>query len=112
MSESREFDPHDAVDFLYRTAPQYAQAKADRVYMEEFRKSKKAMLMKASGVDAIGAQEREAYASAEYVALLDALRAAVEREETLRWHLIAAQARFDAWRTQEASNRSLEKATR
>ncbi len=39
------------------------------------------------------------------------LMKAVERAETLRWMLIAAQARIDVFRTQEASNRFLERST-
>ena len=110
MSEA--FDPNDAVDFIYRTAPKYAQAKANRVYLEEFRKSKKALLMKACGESSIAAQEREAYASAEYQGVLEGIKAATEEEETLRWSLIAAQLRTEIWRTQEASNRNLDRAAR
>ena len=41
---SRNID--DAVDFLYINGKKYAEAKAQRVYLEEFRKSQKAMMMK------------------------------------------------------------------
>lgn len=108
---TREIDPHAAVDFMIRTAPQYAEAKGQRVHLEEFRKAKKAMLMKASGVEAIGAQEREAYAHPEYVELLAGLRAAVEREETLRWQLEAAKARISIYQTMSANNRALDRGT-
>ena len=37
---------NDAVDFLYTHGAKFAEAKAHRVYLEEFRKSKKAILMK------------------------------------------------------------------
>lgn len=107
---TKDFDPHEAVDFIYRTAPLYAQAKADRVHLEEFRKSKKALLMKASGESAIGAQEREAYAHADYIALLDGLKEAVVKEETLRWQLISAQMRGELYRTQSANNRAIDRA--
>ena len=40
-----ERDPHKAIDFIYKQAPLYAKAKAERVRLEEFRKSKKALLM-------------------------------------------------------------------
>ena len=36
---------------------------------------------------------------------------AVEAREELRWMLIAAQARIEVWRSQEASNRAEGKAT-
>ena len=108
MSEA--FDPNDAVDFIYRTAPKYAQAKAQRVYLEEFRKSKKALLMKSCGETSVAAQEREAYSHSEYQELLKGLQVAVETEEGLRWSLVAAQARIEIWRTQSANNRGMDRA--
>lgn len=108
---TEEFDPHEAVDFIYRTAPKYAKAKAERVYVEEWRKSKKALLMKSCGESSIAAQEREAYGHPEYQELLKGLQAAVEAEEVLRWSLVAAQARIEIWRTQSANNRAVDRAT-
>lgn len=105
-----DFDPNDAVDFIYRTAPKYAQAKAQRVYLEEFRKSKKALLMKSCGETSVAAQEREAYSHPEYEALLKGLQVAVETEEELRWSLVAAQLRVEIWRTQSANNRGMDRA--
>lgn len=105
-----EINPHDAVDFIYRQAPKYAKAKAERVYLEEFRKSKKALLMKSCGESSVAAQEREAYADQEYQDLLRGLQAAVEAEETLRWGLVAAQARVEIWRTESANNRGMDRA--
>jgi len=104
-------DPHDAVDYIIKHARQFADAKAQRVYLEEFRKSKKALLMKQSIEGALGAQERDAYAHAEYVELLKGLKEAVAIEEKLRWDLIAAQARVDIWRTEQANLRLEGKAT-
>lgn len=95
---------------MHELGPLYAQAKANRIHIEEFRKSLKAKLMKSSGVEAIGAQEREAYAHPEYIALLDGLKAAVAEEEELRWRLTLATTALDVWRSQEASNRALDKA--
>lgn len=106
----KPIDPQAALEQMWKLAPQYAQAKANRIQLEEYRKSLKAMLMKSSGVDAIGAQEREAYANPDYVAHLDALRIAVEQEETLRWRLVSAEAAIQVYRTMEASNRRIDKA--
>ena len=102
----REIDPHAAVDFIRDNAASFAQAKAERVYLEEFRKTKKAILMQAHLALPIGAQEREAYAHPEYAEVLRGLQAAVEAEEALRWQLVAAQARIDVWRSQESSARA------
>ncbi len=99
-------DPHKAVDYILKHARQFAVAKAQRVYLEEFRKSKKAILMKASLENALGAQERDAYAHPEYLELLQGLKQAVEIEEKLRWDLIAAQARIEIWRSEQANMRA------
>jgi hypothetical protein len=111
MVNPRLIDPQSAVDFMVRTAPQYAKAKAERVYLDEYRKSKKAILMQNHAEQSIGAQEREAYAHPEYLTLLLALKSAVEAEEALRWTLVAAQARVEVWRSQEASNRAQDRVT-
>ena len=108
-------DINDAVEFLYYSGKKYAEAKAHRVYLEEYRKSQKAMLMKTAMTDgraktAAGA-EVEAYADPAYIEVLKGLEGAVEAEETLRWGLISAQARIDVWRSQEASNRTMDKVT-
>jgi hypothetical protein len=113
MRNERTID--DAVTYLYTHGHKYAEAKAHRTYLEEYRKSQKAMLMKAALAEerarTVAAAEMEAYADPVYVEMLKGLQAAVEREEELRWGLISAQARIDVWRSQEASNRTVDKAT-
>ena len=106
-----DYDPHDAIDYIIKNAGRFAKAKSERIYIEEYRKSLKAILMKQSGQSVIAAQEREAYAHEDYAALLAGLREAVETEEKLRWDLIAAQARIEVWRSQEATNRTQDKLT-
>ena len=108
---STERDPHLAVDYIIANTRTFAKAKAERVYLEEFRKSKKAILMKRSLEETIGAQEREAYAHDEYQELLKGLRQAIETEEKLRWDLIAAQARVEIWRSEQANLRAEGKVT-
>jgi hypothetical protein len=110
----RIIDPHESIDFMCRRAREYAIAKAERTYMEELRKTKKAELCKdalTKGFEAVNAQEREAYSDPSYKAHLVAIRDAIEEEEYLRWMLIAAQARIDVWRSQEASNRAIDRVT-
>jgi hypothetical protein len=100
--------PYKAIEFILDNAPKYAQAKAQRMYLEEFRKTKKALLMKeamARGIDSAAAQEREAYSHYEYADLLQGLMVAIEQEETLLWKLRAAQMKSDIWRSEQASER-------
>lgn len=104
---------HMAVDFIRDNAKKFAKAKAERCYLEEFRKSKKAILMKnamVKGVDAANAQEREAYAHVEYGQLLEGLAAAIEIEEALKWQMEAARMRVEIWRTESANNRMIDRA--
>jgi hypothetical protein len=106
----RDTDPHEAVDFIFQNSRLFAKAKSERVYLEEFRKSKKSLLMAQSADQTIGGQERDAYKHPEYLQLIEGLRVAVENEEKLKWQLIAAQARVDIWRTEQANNRMIDKA--
>lgn len=103
-------NPMKSLGVMHKYGPKYAKAKATRVYLEEYRKTIKALMMQASGEPSAAAQEREAYAHPEYIAHLEALRQAVEEEEALRWKLIAAQAAIETWRSQEASNRAIDRA--
>jgi hypothetical protein len=107
-------DINDAVNYLYTHGRKYAQAKAHRTFLEEYRKSQKAMLMKSAITEGraktAAAAEIEAYSDPSYVEMLKGLQEAVEQEETYRWGLISAQARIDVWRSNEASNRVMDKA--
>ena len=107
----KKTDANTAIDFIYSNAKPFAMAKANRIYCEEFRKSKKAILMAQSTAEAANAREQYAYAHPDYLALLGALKAAVETEEELRWKMVAAQARVEVWRSEEASARMLDRAT-
>ena len=70
----------------------------------------KALLMQTSLETAVTAQERDAYAHPEYLQLLAGLREAVEQEESLRWKLIAAQAKIEVWRTESVNARAIDRA--
>ncbi len=104
-------DPHEAINYMIRHSAEYAQAKAQVTYLEEFRKSKKAMLFSVAMGNTIADKDNHAYSHPEYLAVLDGLKEAVEKAETLRWMLVAAQARIDVWRSQEASNRGIDRST-
>ena len=107
-----EYDPHEAINYIYTNAPEYAKAKGQLAQLEAYRHSLRSIMMKKSREQSLGAQEREAYASREYQDLCVAIGKATEDAETLKWQITAATMRFDAWRTEQASNRTLEKMTR
>jgi hypothetical protein len=107
-----DIDPQKALAVMHKTGPQYAEAKAQRVHIEESLRSVKAIEMARSGETTAAAQERVAYASEAYRTALDGLRAAVEREETLRWRMLTAQAAIEVWRSMEASGRAMDRVAR
>lgn len=99
-----------AVDWLRDNADEAAQARANRVVMEEGRKCVKAKLMKEHVKESIGAQEREAYADNRYQLHLDGLKEAVLEDERFRMLRAAADAKIEAWRTMQANQRGSWKA--
>lgn len=109
MSES--INPELAIEYIFKHGKKFGEAKGKRIYMEEYRKSLKAIIMKRSLETSVNAQEREAYSDPEYIQHLRALQGAVEEEEQMRWGLIAAQAKIEVWRSLEATNRAEGKAT-
>lgn len=86
----------------------YAKAKADQVYLTEYRKSKKAILEKEAAKEGLKTgQERESYAYShkEYLEVLDGLREATEKSEGLRYRMKIAEERVNVWRTKQANGR-------
>ena len=67
-----EISPFKALDFIRDNAPAYSQAKADVVYVTEYRKSLKAMLMSQSQAKTQSERESDAYAHEDYLCHLHA----------------------------------------
>lgn len=100
---------HDALEYLRTNAPLAAQARAHKIYMEEFRKTVKAQAMARFNNLPVNAQEREAYRSQEYRDHLDALKDAIHQDELNRWGMVHATSVIEAWRTQNANQRGMVK---
>jgi len=62
-----ERDHNKAIDFIIENSLKFAEAKAQRVYLEEFRKSKKALLMGQSDAKTAVEREQYAYSNPEYL---------------------------------------------
>lgn len=110
--EARELSAH----MLRQAARQYARAKAERVYLEQYRRIVLAERMKhyaevrgpagAQPYKSQAAQEREAYADPAYVEVIRRLRDATEREELLRLEIREIELSIEVWRTREANQRA------
>jgi hypothetical protein len=108
----KDYDPNDAIDFIFKTAPLYAKAKGELAELEVYKHSCIAIKVKQANGTSVEAKKMEALASDDYQSLCKAIGIATEQTEALKWKLEAAKMRFEAWRTQEASNRNIEKMTR
>ena len=104
-------DPNEAINFMIKNAEAYSQAKAQVVYLTEYRKTVKAIGFQRSLKNTMAEKEADAYTTDEYTSCVEGLKEAVAEAERLRWMLVAAQARVDCWRSMEASNRAVERAT-
>ncbi len=102
-------DPNEAINFIIKNAEAYAQAKAEVVYLTEYRKTVKALGFQRSLKNTVAEREADAYTTAEYATCIEGLMEAVAEAERLRWMLVAAQARVDCWRSMEVSNRAIDK---
>jgi hypothetical protein len=106
-----EISPFKALDFIRDNAEAYANAKANVVYMTEYRKTIKADLMVKCVNMTLGDKESYAYSHESYKQHLDALKQAVAEAERLRWLMIAAEAKIEVWRSLESSARAEGRAT-
>jgi hypothetical protein len=105
-------EPSKAIQYIIDNAPKFAEAKANRIYIENFLKVKKAEIAIKCNESSMTRAEQHALSHPDYKLLLDGLKVAIVQEEHLRWWLEAARLRVEVWRTQEASNRGLDRAVR
>lgn len=100
-----DIDPNKCVAYIMENAPKFAQAKAERVFIENYLRTVKSRLMNQEE-GTLGNKEAYAYAHSDYELQLRALKEATEKEENLKFMLSAAQMRHDTWKTQEYSKRA------
>lgn len=103
-------DAERAVDWLRANAKPMAVARAERLYMEQFVKTVKATIQAEQAGMSVAASEMVALSSARYLETLQAYRDAISADETNRFMAVAAEARIEAWRSQESTRRAEGKA--
>ena len=101
-------DRNHALNYLKTASKEYAQAKSERRYLEEFRKTLKARLFLEAPAGSVADREAFAYAHEDYDCNLIGLKAAVAIESELFWKLKAAEIQCDHWRTEQANNRRMD----
>ena len=105
----KDYDPNDAIDFIFKTAPLYAKAKGELAQFEAFRHSLKAIEMSKSEANTIGGKEMDAYKSQAYQELCEAIGLATEETEMHKQAMDLAKLKWETWRTEQANNRNIER---
>ncbi len=105
-------DPHAAAHFIIANARKFAEAKAQRMYLEEHRKALKALLMNDSQGKTVADREQYAYSHKTYQELLQSYKNAILDEETLRIQIRGAELAIEVWRSEQATNRNQERTLR
>ena len=98
-----------ALDYLRDSVDSAAQAKANKVYLTEYRKTHKAELMNQSNEASEAAKERYAYSHNSYKEFLAGLKEAIYQDARHEFMRGAAGAKIDAWRTQSSNERTMGK---
>jgi hypothetical protein len=89
-----------AFDWLEDNNGKCAGLRAQRLYLEEYRKVLKARIMREQDADmAVNAAEREAYASKRYEEHLEGWKIAVELDEEMQYRRETNLAKISAWQT-------------
>lgn len=97
----------ERMEKMKKAGVEYADAKAKRVQLEHFRKSKKAILMKKSNSKTAAMAEADAYSHKDYIEICDGIAEAIQVEEKARWALKCFEMDFERWRTMQANERYL-----
>jgi hypothetical protein len=91
-------------------AESLAEAEGNKVYLLEYRKSLKAILMTQAEQDnpgmALQKQERYAYSHADYLELLEGIKQAVIKASKFRHQMKVIDMRFETWRTKQSTRRA------
>jgi hypothetical protein len=107
--ENTEESANRARRFIYDKSVDFSQAKANRIYIEQYLKSKLALLMSESSETTMSGKEMDAKKHQDYLNLLFGLKEAVAIEEELKWKLISAQLAVEIYRTESANNRATDR---
>lgn len=98
-----------ATQYLVDSAQDIAAARGELVKAENMLRVVKSLAMRQCDATSAAAQEREAYASAQYLSAVNEYAAATERFEKLRSLREAAKMQIEYWRSLNASQRTAER---
>ena len=112
LGGNMEIDIQEVFNKLDSIKEKYSWAKGKLAGLESSKNSVKSIMMKKSSEQSLGGQEREAYASQEFQDHCDLIDEFTAKEALLNLEFSIAQMKFEAWRSEQATNRNIERLTR
>ena len=105
-------NPNDEIQHIVDLIDDYAAADANLAWLESYKHALKALKMKESPSPSIAGKEMDALASEEYLQYCYDLEKAKKKYTSLKLTIETAKMKVEVWRTEQATNRQIEKITR
>jgi hypothetical protein len=105
-------NPNDEIQFIVDLIDDYADADANLAWLDSYKAALKALKMKESLSPSIAGKEMDALASDEYLQFCHDLNDAKRKHTSLKLTIETAKLKIECWRTEQATNRQIEKLTR
>jgi hypothetical protein len=105
-------NPNDEIQHIVDLIDDYAKADANLAWLDSYKSALKALKMKDSNSPSIAGKEMDALASDEYLQYCHDLNEAKRKYTALKLTIETAKMKVEVWRTEQATNRQIEKITR
>jgi len=105
-------NPIDELNIFEALIDEYAEADGYLTGLESFKPALKALKMKESIQPSLGGKEMDALSSDEYIELCKQIERAQTKYTSLKLKIELAKTKLDVYRTEQATNRAIEKMTR
>jgi hypothetical protein len=105
-------NPNDEIQNIVDLIDDYADADANLAWLDSYKSALKALKMKESPSPSIAGKEMDALASDEYLQFCHDLNDAKRKHTSLKLTIETAKLKIECWRTEQATNRQIEKLTR
>ena len=105
-------NPNDEIQHIVDLIDNYANADANLAWLDGYKSALKALKMKESLSPSIAGKEMDALASDEYLQFCHDLNEAKRKHTSLKLIIETAKMKVEVWRTEQATNRQIEKLTR
>ena len=105
-------NPNDEIQHIVDLIDDYSYADARLAWLESYKSALKALKMKDSPSPSIAGKEMDALASKDYLQYCYDLEEAKRKYTALKLTIETSKMKVEVWRTEQATNRQIEKITR